>query len=94
MKYEIILAPRASSRIEQLPWLLQAAVFEHLDILAESPTAVSRPAVFPRPPEYQEYTFRAVAEGVLHEFTVLFKYGADEQTLHVYALGRIDRGPV
>jgi hypothetical protein len=94
MPFEVRLLEPAEAKLATLDWLLQREVLDHLDLLADSPTQLSGPSYFPWPPEYQMYQFRVLHEGNTHRFVVLFRYGADEQTIYVYKLGHIDLGPV
>lgn len=92
MRYEIELAQRARERLDAQPWVLQQAILHHLELLAESPTKLSRPSAFPYDPDFQMYSFRANNEGVIWQFTILFSYGADERTLYIHTIGYGPRG--
>lgn len=88
MKYRISLSPDAAATLTRLAADLRIIVEAHLDRLGESPTRYSRPSVFAFPPGSQLSTFEHKdASGDLHCFNVQFRYGQDEQTLQVIAIG-------
>lgn len=71
---------------------LRDQIVEHLLCLQKSPVTVSRRSVSPPfPPGYQMYPFEVVHLGITHFFTVLFLYGTDEETLHIYGIGHQTR---
>jgi hypothetical protein len=43
-------------------------------------------------PGFQGYTFWCMWKGSKYTYTFLFKYGSDEETLHIYAIGEIRYG--
>jgi hypothetical protein len=89
MSYELVLSPKAEETLAGLEPPVAAAVESHLLRLAGSPTSMSRPAVLPYPPGSQMSEFSMMHDGRLHRLTILFRYGSDEQTLHVIAIGHI-----
>ena len=86
MPYKVELSDQASKRFQGYSLVERRTVGAALDKLAESPT-VSRPSAPPAElPGYQIYEFWHNS-AVL--FKIFFKYGSDEQTLHIYSFGRI-----
>jgi hypothetical protein len=51
--------------------------------LESSPTALSRPSKYPLPGQGQIYSFDYTVAGVVYVVIVHFRYGADEQRLHI-----------
>lgn len=93
MRYDIELAPAAQNKLRSLPEALRGEVIVQLYRLAEAPAALSRPSITPpEPPGHQVFPFTVEHLGALHQFRVLFQYGADESTLWVYAIGHIEFG--
>jgi len=89
MSYTIRLTPVAQEDVRRLP--PSAAVFlaRQLELLAQNPTALSRPSRFPYPPDAQLYEFHRDIDGGNREFFhVLFKYGADEETIFIIGVAR------
>lgn len=82
MSYAVKLEPPAREDLARLPPRLQAAVLAKIDAMASSPTRDTRPA---RPPYGAGMLYRAdfPFEGVECLPDVVFRYGQDEQTLHV-----------
>jgi hypothetical protein len=65
-------------------------VADRLQFLAESPASLSRGASFPHPADSQVYEFDVddpFCSGRWHHFAVFFRYGQDEQTISVIAIG-------
>jgi hypothetical protein len=89
MAYEIRLTSEAQKVWDGLPPGLQHLVENHLLRLGDSPSSASRPAVSPPyPPSGMIYEFDSPVErGILHHFTVFFRYGQDEKSLSIYAIG-------
>ncbi len=89
MSYEVILLPRAEVDFANLETHLQAFVETRFSELGQSPTQLSRRAVSPPyPPGFQIYEFDFDVPGEdRHHFAVLFRYGQDEASLHVAAIG-------
>jgi len=87
MSYSIELADDAVAAIIRQPVDVRVCIVNHLDALAERPTALSRRASFPyRPNEGQLYEFWCEAGDVEYFVTVFFRYAADETTLQVHAV--------
>ena len=89
MKYEILLTDRAKDDIEALDRHHQALIETHLSRLAESPS-FGRPVVSPPyPPSWgMMYEFDGLAEsGIRHHFVVFYRFGQDERTIVVLAVG-------
>jgi hypothetical protein len=92
MSYELIFSDEAEEDLGRLaPHLLNVAE-QHLDRLAEHPATLSRPSVSPPyPPGFQMYSFRhEEPDGSSHVFTILFRYGSDETTLQIAAIGHYE----
>lgn len=62
--------------------------------LAGNPVALSQPAHPPYPPDTQLFAFGYPIDDFGEEwrFSVHFRYGQDEQTLHILAIGRYQAG--
>ncbi len=88
MKYRMSLSPDAAATLTKFAADLRPVIDDHLDRLAESPTRYSRASVFPFAPGCQVSTFEhRDTAGELHCFNVQFRYGQDEQTLQIVAIG-------
>lgn len=88
MSYRAILTTAAAEDISRLPVALRNAVHAELLRLCESPATLSRRSVSPPyPPGYQLFQFDRVLADKVHYFSILFKYGQDEQTLFIHGLG-------
>src|SRR5687768_11969598 len=85
MSYNVELSDEAIEDLAKLKLPLRKTVENHLEVLAHYPTKFSEPAHFPYW-QVQAYKFETAFEGVEYFFTVLFQYGADEQTLHILAI--------
>jgi hypothetical protein len=84
MRYELRLADRAAEDLAAVPLSLLDEVERALRRLAASPTLLSFRSAVPHPPDRQLYYFWLHDyEGKRWDFTVHFRYGQDEQTLHV-----------
>jgi hypothetical protein len=84
MSYAIKLEPEAQSALSQMPRPIAFFVAKQLELLAQHPTALSRPSHFPYLPNRQIYSFDADFEpGKRHFFNVMFRYGADEQSIWI-----------
>lgn len=90
MSYDIVLSLKAEGELNRLDPPLAQAVEAHLLKLARSPTSLSRPAVLPYPPGSQFTEFSMTYDDRLHHFPILFRYGSEEQTLHVLGIGHIE----
>lgn len=82
MSYSVEVGPQAIDDLERLPEAIQRAILRSLRELATSPSKHSRPAIPPYPPGM---LFRAdlSIQGITCLLDVVFRYGQDEQTLHV-----------
>jgi hypothetical protein len=85
MPYRVVLPDDASALVDRLPQPVAAVVSRHLRQLSEHPVGLSKPAFAPLSGG-QKYEFEARFQDMDYYFTVVFRYGADEQTLHVIAL--------
>ena len=90
MSYEPVITPRAAEDLAALPLPVQNFLEQQINRLAEAPSQLSRPAVFPYPPG-QMSEFEHELEGVHYHLTVHFRFGQDERTLIIYAIGRVER---
>lgn len=78
MAYEVILSVLAQNVLARLPADVRRACARHLRMLAESPTALSRPSAFPYREKCQLYRFDIDQGEKRWELAVLFQYGQDE----------------
>lgn len=83
MSFAVFLEPEAVSDLTKMPAQVRLFVQGRLNELAQSPASLSRPAHFPYPPNAQSFRFDGVFGALRWFFYVQFKYGADEQSLHV-----------
>lgn len=86
--WEVELSPTAVERVKRLPDVVRGELFVQLHKLERSPVQLSRTA--PSPPYlpgFMMYGFWCEHLGQRSYITVLFKYGVDEQTIHVYSIG-------
>lgn len=90
MSYVVKLSDEAVEDLRKLPLELLEAVNKHFDLLERNPVGLSRPSAIPYWPA-QTFRFEAVLDGDRYFFDILFKYGADEQTLHVLAVPSMRR---
>jgi len=91
IRYEAKLTDVAIEDLLRLPPPLQQFVEHHLDVLADAPTAVSRPTVSPPyAPGGMMYEFDYVFGGEWHQFAIFFLYGQNEKTLIVTGIGHTD----
>lgn len=92
MDYDVILSPHAERDFLAFPLPLQNFVESHIHKLAADPINLSRKSVFPYPEGGQIYQFHHPNfDGYRHDFTILFRYGQDEQTLQIVGIGHIER---
>lgn len=94
MAYGILLSEVAQEDIRQIKNpQIREFVLRQLEILAEYPTALSRPSHFPYREKCQIFRFDCDHELQRYEFNALFQYSADEQHIHILAIGRSIRDP-
>lgn len=92
--YELMYSRRAEASLTSLPAGLLDFVEEHLLILAAHPTSLSRPSIFPYPPNSQLFQFHHENfEGERWDFAVLFRYTQDERSLFILNIGRTRSDP-
>jgi len=85
--YHLILSPTAAQQLQEIPLSLLDEVERQLQQLAESPVAVSVRSAVPYRLDRQLYHFSATdSAGERWFFIVHFRYGQDEQQLHVAAI--------
>ena len=90
MSYRVVLQPRAKEALRSCSRLLMLKVADRLQFLAESPTSLSHGASFPHPADSQVYEFDLddpFSSDGWHHFAVFFRYGQDEETISVIAIG-------
>jgi hypothetical protein len=87
VRYAVELGPAAEEDLRRLPPDVQAHVANRLHDLEQSPTRVSRPSHFPYSIDGQAFKFDYRHQQTHYYFHVLFKYGQDEQTIHVELIG-------
>lgn len=92
MRYELVYSEQAQADLKKsVPIGLLNAVEAQLLWLARHPATLSRPSALPYPPGFQVYPFELLdLDGRRHGYTVFFRYGADEQSLHVAMIGHIE----
>lgn len=96
MTYHLRYSQTAERKLAGLPPHLLDFLEARLQELAESPTAHSRPAVFPFPPSSQmaASTYRPTDPGESAErLIVFFKFAQDEEHLYILDVGRITYPP-
>lgn len=82
MSYSLILTVAAEAQLRALPEPLGGFVREQIQRLRQSPSALSRPASVLHA-RGQLFEFHYDRGGVSVWVSVIFRYGQDEQTLHV-----------
>jgi hypothetical protein len=83
MSYAIDITPEAAGDLAPLPVQVSIEVERRLNELAQDPVGLSRPSHFPYPVNAQAFKFDYEFDDVQYAFHVLFKYGQNEQTLHI-----------
>lgn len=92
MPYQLFYSPEAQEDIEGLSLPLQNFIQVNLERLADNPIKLSRRSVFPFPPNAQLFQFHHPDfDGRRHDFSVLFRFGQDEATLEIVAVGHQER---
>src|SRR4051812_3016119 len=81
MSYDIELSDLAKEQLRGQAATVQHIVTSAFRKLAESPTKISRPSSSPTGGQYAE--IKHVEEGVVLWVTMTFRYGQDEQMLHI-----------
>jgi hypothetical protein len=88
MNYAVVLAPEAAVDLARLPPPVAEHVAGELRRLSDAPVRLSTRAYFPYRPDSQMFRCNSFVDADLrYSAVVLFKYGQDEQTLHVQAIG-------
>jgi hypothetical protein len=93
MRFAVELSDEALedlARYDAISPCLSHVIDQQLKVLAEDPCRLSKPSTFPYWP-CQAYKFSHVLDGRKYLFTALFKFGADEQTLHILGIAKLDR---
>jgi hypothetical protein len=87
VSYRLAFGPKAQDAYDSLPLSLLDEFDSHMDRLAAEPTAVSVPGTFPFPADRMVFHFDITDhEGGRWDFAAHFRYGSDEQTIHVIAV--------
>lgn len=87
MSYRLVFGPKAVESYDALPLSLLDEFDRQMDRLADDPAAVSVPGAFPFPANRMVFHFDITDyAGEVWDFAAHFRYGADEQTLHVVAV--------
>jgi hypothetical protein len=87
VSYRLVFGPRAREAYDNLPLSLLDAFDTQMDLLAADPAAVSVPGAFPFPANRMVFHFAITDhESAQWDFAAHFRYGSDEETLHVIAL--------
>lgn len=82
MSYALIVTPTAEAQLRGLPAELGQFVRDQLTHLGESPTTLSKPATLLQA-RGQLFEIQYDSGGVTIWVSVIFRFGQDEQTLHV-----------
>jgi hypothetical protein len=88
MAFRLIIDPDLRDSLEaSLPGEilddLSRALFERL---AESPAQWSKPSELPFAPGHRDFSHVVFYRGGRYVFHVFFKYGQDEESLHIFAI--------
>ena len=83
MSYGVEFAAEAEADLAALPPIAASLLLDEVERLATDPVGLSRKSHFPYLPGRQLFSTRCTAEGATYVFTVLFRYGQDEQTLYI-----------
>lgn len=87
MSYRVVFGPKAEEAYNDLPLSLLDEFDRQMDRLADDPTAVAVSGAFPFPANRMVFHFDiSDHNGEVWDFAVHFRYGEDEQTLHVIAV--------
>jgi len=87
VSHQLVFGPKAEEAYESLPLSLLDEFDRHMDRLAESPATVAVPGTFPFPANRMVFHFEMSDHtGETWHFVAHFRYGSDEQTLHVVAI--------
>ena len=86
MAFAVAYSKKAEAALNGMPAPVAARVVEEVDRLAENPAGLSRPAAWPLSWDGQVYPFAFDHEGARYYVPVVFKYGADEQIMHVESI--------
>ena len=82
MSYTVIITPAAARQLTDLPGQLAEFIREQLLHLMENPAVLSKPATILQP-RGQLFEFKYDSGGVVVWISVIFRYGQDEQTIHI-----------
>ena len=89
MRYRAILAPGAEDDINGFADEWMPCIARQLSALLDNPVTLSRPSFVPFEAAFQIHSFDCEFDDGVHVFRVMFRYGADEMTLHIYAIGHV-----
>lgn len=94
MSYQLALDPPAVAAVDALPLSLLDGLEAELRRLADSPTSVSVPGGLPFRADRMLFHFSVDDhDGGRWDFVAHFRYGTDEQTIHVIALTVLPPNP-
>jgi hypothetical protein len=82
MSYQLVVEPFAEAQLSALPAQLANMIQQQLQRLAANPVVVSKRTALLQP-NGQLFEFHEAAGGISVWVSVIFRYGQDEQTLHV-----------
>ena len=88
MSYDVVLSDDAFEVLAQLPLTVANALEQHINRLAKDPARFSQPSCFPWPAG-QRSDFEFDFDSKRYYLTPIFKYGQDEQQIHVIVIGYI-----
>ena len=82
MNYRSIRSAEFDQVFQRLPQPVAHALNERIRLLEQNPRAISRPAFTPLP-SGQVMQLEVTFQGMEYLLDVIFKYGSDEETLHL-----------
>ena len=91
MSYDADIGPEAAQDLARLPLPVAEHVERCIGDLCNRPTELSRRSRFPFIQNAQLFSFVHDFEGTRYWFNILFQYGQDEQTLHIFHIA-VQRG--
>lgn len=86
MGFKVEFEDEAVKDLERHTPLLQSQMLDEIEAFAADPVGLSKPGAFPYP-LYQRYPFSIESEEKKYHFTLLFQYGADEETIWIKFIG-------
>ena len=92
MGYRVRFSESVAAKFRSFSPELRQAVSDRLNVIAESPASLSRPACFPYPEKGMQHFFPAFVDGEDHNITILFEYASDETSIIVIGIGIVRPG--